>query len=45
VPELVSFPHREKAKEKSNACNEHPKESRKGSDLSQREKKSDKTTE
>ncbi len=44
MPELVSFSHREKTKEKSNAPNERPKVPAKGCDLSQSEDKTNKTT-
>ncbi len=45
VPELVSLPHRDKAKDQGNAHDERPKESRKRCDLSQTEEKAHKTTE
>ena len=45
MPELVSFSHGEKAKEKSNARDEHPKVPAKSRDLSQSEDEADKTTE
>jgi len=44
MPELVSFSHGEKPKEKSDARNERPKVPAKGRDLSQSEDKADKTT-
>lgn len=44
MPELVSFAHGEKAKEKSNARDKRPKVSAKGRDLSEREDKANKTT-
>lgn len=44
MPELVSFSHGEKAKDKSNARDEHPKVPAKGRDLSHCEDKADKTT-
>jgi len=44
MPEIVSFTHGEKPKEKSNARNERPKVSAESRDLSQCEDKADKTT-